>query len=332
MKVLITGGAGFIGSTFASACLDQDIEPIVLDNLSTGRREFVEGRTFYRGDIGDAELIDRIFADHPDIHATVGCAAKIIVPESVAEPVMYYRENVTKGLSLVESLLRNGCTRFVFSSSAAIYASGQGITEDSPITPGSPYARTKAVFEGALRDITGGTDLRAVSLRYFNPIGADPKFRSGLQVSKPTHALGVMIDKYLAGEPFPVTGTDWETRDGTGVRDYVHVWDLARAHIHAVKDFDRILPAGRGGYLPVNLGSGTGTTVLELIKAFETVTGKALAHEIVGPRPGDVAGAYADITRAIQLLGWTPELSIEQGIADALTWMERRTLMLSGDS
>ncbi|MFF3728535.1 NAD-dependent epimerase/dehydratase family protein [Streptomyces erythrochromogenes] len=127
--------------------------------------------------------------------STVGCAAKIIVPESVAEPVMYYRENVTKGLSLVESLLRNGCTRFVFSSSAAIYASGQGITEDSPITPGSPYARTKAVFEGALEDITGGTDLRAVSLRYFNPIGADPKFRSGLQVSKPTHALGVMIDK-----------------------------------------------------------------------------------------------------------------------------------------
>ncbi|MFJ6784382.1 NAD-dependent epimerase/dehydratase family protein [Streptomyces yangpuensis] len=141
-----------------------------------------------------------------------------------------------------------------------------------------------------------------------------------------------MIDKYLAGEPFPVTGTDWETRDGTGVRDYVHVGDLARAHIHAVKHFDRILPAGRGGYLPVNLGSGTGTTVLELIKAFETVTGKPLAYELVGPRPGDIAGAYAEITRATQLLGWTPELSIEQGIADALTWMERRPLMLSGDS
>lgn len=332
MKVLIAGGAGFIGSTVASACLDQGIEPIIVDNLSTGRAEFVEGRTLYRGDISDGELIDRVFADHPDIHAAIGCAAKITVPESVAEPITYYRENVTKGLALVESLLRNGCDRFVFSSSAAIYSSGQGITEDAPIEPLSPYARTKAAFEGALEDIAGGTALRAISLRYFNPIGADPKYRSGLQVTEPTHALGVMIDRYLAGLPFPVTGTEWETRDGTGIRDYVHIWDLARAHVNAVKDFDKILPTGRGGYLPINLGSGTGTTVLELIKAFVKVTAKPLSYELVGPRPGDVAGAYPDITRAIQLLGWTPELSVEQGIADALAWIDRRPLVLSGDS
>ncbi|MFF1560942.1 UDP-glucose 4-epimerase GalE [Streptomyces sp. NPDC058279] len=332
MKVLITGGAGFIGSTIASACLDEGIEPIIIDNLATGRREFVQGRNFYQGDIADGDLIDRVFADHPDIHAAVGCAARIIVPESVAEPIMYYRENVTKGLAFVEALLRNGCTRFVFSSSAAIYASGQAITEDAPIAPGSPYARTKAVFEGALEDIADGTGLRAISLRYFNPIGADPKYRSGLQVLTPSHALGVMIDKYLAGEPFPVTGTAWETRDGTGIRDYVHVWDLARAHVTAVKDFDGILAPGDRSYLPINLGSGTGTTVLELIKAFENVTGKPLAHEFVGPRPGDVAGAYPDISRATQLLGWTPELSVEQGIADALAWMDRRALLMNGDS
>ncbi|MGW2988442.1 UDP-glucose 4-epimerase GalE [Streptomyces goshikiensis] len=330
MKVLITGGAGFIGSTIASACLDQGIEPVIVDDFSTGRREFTQGRVCYEGDISDGPLIDRIFAEHPDIEATVCCAAKIVVPESVAEPLYYYTENVAKGLALLDHLLRNGNHRVLFSSSAAIYESGLGITERAPLNPLSPYARTKAVFENALEDITGGSALRAISLRYFNPIGADPKMRSGLQVMKPTHALGVMIDKFHAGQPYPVTGTDWETRDGTGIRDYVHVWDLARAHTAALRAFDTIVPASGDTYRVINLGSGTGTTVLELIKAFENVTGQPLPTQLTDRRPGDTAGAYPDITLADTLLDWRPELSVEQGIADSLAWYSQRETILRG--
>ncbi|MEU6932898.1 UDP-glucose 4-epimerase GalE [Streptomyces sp. NPDC046374] len=328
MKVFIAGGAGFIGSTVASYCLDEGIDVVILDDLSTGRPEFVEGRTWYQGDICDGQLVDKIFADHPDIHAAIGCAAKIVVPESVAEPLRYYTENVGKGLAFLGHLLRNGCERFLFSSSAAIYAPGLGITEQAPLAPASPYARTKAHFEQALADIAAGTALRAISLRYFNPIGADPKGRSGLQTRKPTHALGVMIDKHHAGEPYPVTGTDWETRDGSGIRDYVHVWDLAAAHVAALHRFDRItadMPS-----TVINLGSGAGTTVFELIRAFENVTGQTLPTLLTGPRPGDNAGAYPNISRAAELLGWTPTLTTEQGIADSLTWYKRRDLVLKG--
>ncbi|MGW8767765.1 UDP-glucose 4-epimerase GalE [Streptomyces sp. NPDC055815] len=331
MKVLITGGAGFIGSTIASRCLDQGIEVVIVDDLSTGRPEYVKGRTWYRGRIDDGTLIDRVFADHPDIVATIGCAAKIVVPESVSEPLYYYSENVAAGLALIGHLLRNGCERFLFSSSAAIHAPGLGITEQAPLDPMSPYARTKAHFEQALEDITAGTPLRAVALRYFNPIGADRKGRSGLQVRRPTHALGVMIDKYHAGEPYPITGTDWETRDGTGIRDYVHVEDLAEAHIAAVHRFDAITSNGPEGvpYRVINLGSGTGTTVRELVKAFENVTGKSLPTEVADRRPGDNAGAYPDITLAGELLGWKPALTVEQGIADSLAWYARRDLVLT---
>ncbi|GAA1944385.1 UDP-glucose 4-epimerase GalE [Kitasatospora viridis] len=328
MKVLITGGAGFIGSTLASACLDEGIEPIVVDDLSTGRPEFVTGRTFYLGDIADGHLIDRVFADHPDIHAAIGCAAKIVVPESVADPLGYYDTNVTKSLAVVRHLLRNGCHRLVFSGSAAIYDSGENITEDAPLRPLSPYARTKAVFEGALEDITGGTPLRVITLRYFNPIGADPKQRTGLQTTTPTHALGVMIDRYRAGEPYPVTGADWPTRDGSGVRDYVHVWDLAAAHLAAVRRFDEVTAEPGPRYLPINLGSGTGSTVFELIAAFEEVTGEPLAHHITDARPGDVAGAYPNIDRARTLLGWSPTRTLQDGIADALAWNANRATVL----
>ncbi|MFE6052646.1 UDP-glucose 4-epimerase GalE [Kitasatospora sp. NPDC056446] len=330
-KVLILGGAGFIGSTIASACLDEGIEPVILDDLSTGRPEFVTDRTFYRGDIADGHLVDRIFRDHPDIEAAIGCAAQIVVPESVADPIGYYDTNVTKGLALVNHLLRNGCHRFVFSGSAAIYDSGQAITEDAPLKPLSPYARTKAAFEGALEDITGGSPLRVITLRYFNPIGADPKLRTGLQTTRPTHALGVMIDRYRAGEPYPVTGTDWPTRDGSGIRDYVHVQDLARAHIAAVRRFDTVVPESGPRYLPVNLGSGTGTTVFELIKAFEDVTGEPLAHHVTGARPGDIAGAYPAIDRARALLDWNPEHSLQEGIAAALAWIKIRHTILKDE-
>ena len=180
-EVLITGGAGFIGSTVASACLDAGLVPVILDNLSTGRREFTEGRYFYEGDIADPDLLDRAFADHPGIAATVHCAALTIVPESVANPIRYYRENVTKTLELIEGLVRNDCRRLVFSSSASVYAAGSRgeVDETAPIRPASPYARTKAITEWVLEDVARAGDMHAIALRYFNPIGADPEFRTG---------------------------------------------------------------------------------------------------------------------------------------------------------
>src|ERR1700690_750223 len=198
MKVLIAGGAGYIGGTIASALSDAGISPVVLDNLVTGRREFAAGHEFYAGDIADGPLIDRIFAEHRDISAVIHCAALIVVPDSVADPIGYYRANVAKSLEFVAHLLRNGCERMIFSSSAAIYRPGTDLTvdEDSPLDPQSPYARTKAICEEMFADIAATRAIRVLSLRYFNPIGADPKLRTGLQLRRPTHALGKMIQAY----------------------------------------------------------------------------------------------------------------------------------------
>ncbi|HEX6969604.1 MAG TPA: NAD-dependent epimerase/dehydratase family protein, partial [Micromonosporaceae bacterium] len=269
MKVLIAGGAGFIGSTVASACLDDGLEPVILDNLSTGRYEFTRGRVFYHGDIADGRLIDRIFADHPDIAAVVHAAALIVVPESVAEPLRYYRENVAKSIEFIGHVLRNGCERYLFSSSAAIYRPGAdfAVDEDSPVQPQNPYGRSKAMMEAILQDTVAASPMRAISLRYFNPIGADPKMRTGLQVRRPSHLLGSLITTAEADGVFDITGVDWPTRDGSGIRDYIHVWDLAQAHVAALRRFDEILPAtGPRAYEAINLGTGLGTTVREFVE------------------------------------------------------------------
>ncbi len=333
MKVLVAGGAGFIGSTVASACLDAGITPVLLDNLATGRREFTRERIFYDGDIADGELIDRVFAEHPDLAAVVHCAALIVVPDSVADPLRYYRENVGKSIEFIGHLVRNGCGRLVFSSSASIYLPGDdlAVDENSPLDPQSPYARTKVMIEEVLADATRAHDLRAISLRYFNPIGADPQLRSGLPTAEPSHALGRMISAAAAGTTFTITGTDWPTRDGSAIRDYVHVWDLARAHVAAIERFDRILPpAGEDGYLAINLGTGRGTTVRELVAAFERVNGRALQVRDGPPRPGDVIGSFTRTELAQQLLDWEAERSIEDGVRDALAWAAIRERVLGG--
>ena len=332
MKVLIAGGAGFIGSTIASACVDAGITPVILDNLCTGRRKFAAGRAFYEGDIADGTLVDRVFADHPDIGAVVQCAALIVVPDSVADPVGYYRANVAKSLEFVAHLLRNGCERMIFSSSAAIYRPGVDLTvdEDSPVDPQSPYARTKAVCEEMFADIAATQPIRVLSLRYFNPIGADPKLRTGLQLRRPTHALGKMIQAYEEGVPFQITGTDYPTRDGSGIRDYVHVWDLATAHLAALERFDALL-AGPDTSSVINLGTGTGTTVRELVDAFNSVADRPVQTVDVGRRPGDVAGTYTRSEHARQYLGWEPRYSIAEGIRHSLDWAAIRDGIRPGD-
>ncbi|MEV2271504.1 UDP-glucose 4-epimerase GalE [Nonomuraea africana] len=324
MKVLISGGAGYIGSTVASACLDAGITPIILDNLVTGRAEFARGRAFYEGDIADGGLIDTIFAEHPDIEAVVHCAALIVVPDSVADPVGYYRANVSKSLEFVAHLLRNGCRKMIFSSSAAIYAAGDDFTvdESSALAPQSPYARTKAVCEGMFADICATQPIRILSLRYFNPIGADPKMRTGLQLPRPSHALGKMIEAWEEGTPFRLTGTSWPTRDGSGIRDYIHVWDLATAHVAALERFDTFTED------VINLGTGTGTTVRELVDAFNEVVERPIEVVETGPRPGDVAGAYARTDLARRLLEWEPRHTVAEGIRHSLEWARLRPEML----
>ncbi|MBV7293116.1 UDP-glucose 4-epimerase GalE [Corynebacterium sp. TAE3-ERU16] len=328
MDILITGGAGFIGSTVGSALMELGHNVIVLDNFSTGRREFVTDRTVYEGDIADRSVVDRVFTEHPDIAVTIHCAASIVVPESVAEPIMYYRNNVEGTLELVDALLANGCRRIIFSSSASIYAVREdfAVDEDCDISPTSPYARTKAHVEGMLRDIAHGTDLKVLSLRYFNPIGSDPKMRTGLQLEFPSHAMGKMIEAKNAGKPFTVTGVDWPTRDGSGIRDYIHVWDLAQAHCRAVERFDDVVPGtdAESSYRVINLGTGDGTTVFELADAFSRVSGEKLEVVTGPPRPGDVAGAFTRSNRAKDELGWVAEHSIDEGIADTLRWFEVR--------
>ena len=329
-KVLITGGAGFIGSTVASACLDRGITPVILDNLCTGRREFTADRIFYEGDISDGVLIDKVFAEHPDIYAVVHCAALIIVPDSVADPIGYYLANVTKSLDMVQHLIRSGCTRMIFSSSAAIYSPGAdlSVSEDSPTGPLSPYARTKTMCEEMFADIAAAEPIKIMSLRYFNPIGADPKLRTGLQVREPTHALGQLVLAMEAGIPFRITGTDYPTPDGSGIRDYVHVWDLAEAHLVALAKFDRVMRDRQAE--AINLGTGRGTSVRELVELFNRVAPVPVAAIDAARRPGDPPGAFARCDKAAEILDWRARFSIAEGITDSLRWAAIRDEVLPG--
>lgn len=331
MKVLVTGGAGYIGSTIASALEDNGHTPVILDSLVTGQEVFTKGRAFYKGDIADRALLERIFKEHPDISSTIHCAALIVVPESVEQPYLYYRENVCKSLELFKNLEELGYPKVVFSSSASIYAAVPGfkVTEASPKNPSSPYARTKYMMEMVLEDISKATTLRAIVLRYFNPIGADPKYRSGIHVREPSHVLGKLVDTALGKIPeFQITGVDWPTRDGSGIRDYIHIWDLAMAHVKAVEQFDHVMAKTGQTYTVINLGSGNGVTVKELVAAFERVYGKTINKREAPPRPGDVAGAYANADKAWELLGWKTEYSIDEGIKSALEWGNRRKAIL----
>jgi UDP-glucose 4-epimerase len=335
MKVLITGGAGYIGSTICSALKDNGHTPIILDSLITGRIEFTRDHIFYLGDIGDKDIVKQVFNEHPDIAATVHCAALIVVPESVAKPYEYYQENVVKSMEFFYQLAELGYPRVVFSSSAAIYdvVPGFMVMEESPLKPNSPYSRTKYMMEMVLKDFCHAYGLQGIALRYFNPIGADPHMRSGMHIKEPTHILGKLVEVALGQSPvFNITGTDWPTRDGTGIRDYIHVWDLAMAHIKAVEQFDAVIAAEEGSdhtpYVVINLGTGQGVTVREMVDAFEQVIGRSINKADKPPRPGDVAGSYANADKARHLLGWETKLSIEQGIADALKWGEMREKIL----
>lgn len=334
MKVLVTGGAGYIGSTTAKALEEAGHTPVILDSLLAGPRAFVRDRIFYEGDIADRVLLRRIVDEHPEIEATIHMAARIVVPESVELPYEYYRDNVAKSLELFDELAALGRTRVLFSSTGSMYAAVPGFQcdEESPVDPPSPYSRTKRMMETALADIAAATDLRAVVLRYFNPIGSDPDLESGIYVREPSHIFGQLVMAARGIKPaFTITGVDHPTRDGTGIRDYIHVWDLAKAHVAAIERFDHVLEQEGAPSSVINVGTGDGSTVREIIEAFEKVYGQAVPTVEAPPRPGDQVGAYANVDKSRRLLGWRTESTLEDGIASVLAWGERRKQVLGYD-
>ena len=326
MKILITGGAGYIGSTICSAMEDKGHIPVILDSLVKGKEKYTENRIFYKGDISDDILLEKIFHEHKDIECVIHCAALIVVPESMEKPYEYYTENVVKSLKLFKKLKELNCNKIVFSSSASIYDDIDDfmVTEKDLLNPRSPYARTKYMIEMVLEDFCKAYEMKGISLRYFNVIGADPKMRSGAYVENPSHVLSKIM-KVANGEEdkFNITGTHWSTKDGSGIRDYIHVWDLAQAHVCAVENMDKAFEKYEEdiSYMPINLGTGMGITVKELVEIFEKVNNKGKINSIeTDSRPGDVAGAYANVDLAKNLIGWTAKLTVEDGIRHAMEW------------
>ncbi|GAA1475036.1 UDP-glucose 4-epimerase GalE [Corynebacterium felinum] len=332
MAVLITGGAGFIGSTIATRCKDQGIEPVIVDDLSTGLKQFTNGRTFYQGQVGDRELLRKILAEN-DIEAIIHCAAKIVVPESTQQPLSYYENNISQGIVLLEEAIAAGVKAFVFSSSGSIYSAEDGyeFNEDTKVDPHSPYSQTKADFERLLKAVAASSDLQVVSLRYFNPIGCDPQYRTGLQIEHPSHVLGKILEKAADKTTFTVTGVDWPTRDGSGVRDYIHVWDLAAAHLAVLDNLSDIREED-GTFSVINVGTGDGTTVRELVDIANTVLPEPIESQDGPARPGDVVGGFANVDKSKRLLKWEAKLSIQQGVADSLEWSKRLASVLADEN
>ena len=331
MKVLVTGGAGYLGSITAKALEQAGHTPVILDSLLSGPRQYVGDRIFYEGDIADRALLRQVVEQHPDIHSTIHMAARIVVPESVEKPYEYYRDNVAKSLEMYDELLALGKTRVVFSSTASLYELKPEfeVTEEDPVNPTSPYARTKRMMEQILEDMAVATDLRAIILRYFNPIGADPDLETGYHLKDATHVVPLMAQAALGlRDSFTITGTEHPTRDGTGIRDYIHVWDLAKAHVRAVEEFDSALAAVGAPYTYINLGAGDGVTVRELLTAVERVVGRPIPVEEAPPRPGDAVGAFANADKAAELLGWRTEHTLDEAIESALAWGEKRKSVL----
>lgn len=333
MKVLVTGGAGYIGSTVCTALIESGHTPVILDSLVKGRKEFTKGRIFYHGDIADTGLLERIFKENPEIECVIHCAALIVVSESVEYPFEYYTENVQKSIILFKKVSELGCNKIIFSSSASVYGDSDTIEvhEDTKINAKSPYARTKYIIEMVLEDYCNAYNLKGIALRYFNPLGADPESRTGSYIENPSNVIGKIMEAAESNNAtFCITGTNWNTRDGSGIRDYIHVWDLARAHVKAVENIDNAfkLKNQSCGCIPINIGTGEGVTVKELVQKFENVIGNEIRKEEGPARLGDVAGAYANVDNAKRLLEWKAELKLEEAIRDGIKWSENKHKVL----
>jgi UDP-glucose 4-epimerase len=317
--ILVTGGAGYIGSATVEMLLAQDKQVVVLDNLVYGHREALfEGVPFYQGSIGDRELVKEIVLKH-GVKSCVHFAAFAYVGESVEKPALYYENNVGQGMRLLDALLASDVKQLVFSSTCATYGEPQSLPleEGHPQNPTNPYGASKLFMERIMRDYDRAYGLRFVALRYFNAAGATP--RCGEDHTPETHLIPLVLSAAQGKRShISVFGRDYPTPDGTCVRDYIHVSDLASAHLAAL-DY-----LGRGGESAAfNLGNGQGYSVLEVIEAARRVTGKEIEVRFEARRPGDPSHLVADAGRAAEVLGWQPRYaSLEEIIATAWQWHE----------
>jgi len=327
--VLVTGGAGYIGTHTVVELVENNYEVVIIDNLSHSTREAIErvekilGKelTFYENDVRDIDALQEIFSKH-SIDAIIHFAAHLLVDESVEKPLQYYDNNLNGLIRLLQVADQFGVKPFVFSSSCTVYGQPEKIPvdESAPVVKAeSPYGNTKKIGEEILRDASLANGFRVASLRYFNPIGAH---KSGLigEFHKGSPHLVPHIVKTALGinKKLSVFGGDYDTRDGTCIRDYIHVVDIARAHVNALEYLDK---QEQGSFYDViNLGSGEGQTVLEMIRAFESIIGEKLNYEIGPRRAGDVEKVYADNRKAAELLNWKPESGLREMLLSALEW------------
>ena len=337
MKILVTGGLGFIGSHTVVELQNEGYDVVIIDDLSNSNIEVLEGirkisgtkPDFYQIDIRDNQKVNDFFKSHNDIEGIIHFAASKAVGESVEQPLMYYENNISGLINILKCTQVLNNKNFIFSSSCTVYGQADElpITESAPIKPAeSPYGNTKQIGEEIIKDVCSVTDdFKAIALRYFNPIGAHDSSEIGeLPIGVPQNLIPY-ITQTAAGmrEQLSVFGDDYPTPDGTCIRDYIHVVDLAKAHVVALRRL--IEKNNKTNYEVFNLGTGKGSSVLEVINAFESVTGQKLNYKIVGRREGDVTAAYADTTKAKEILGWQTVLSLEDALSSAWKWQQKIT-------
>jgi UDP-glucose 4-epimerase len=319
-NVLVTGGAGYIGSHAVLALKEAGHQPVVIDNLTTGFRWAIpDDIPFHQGDIADPDLVARIIAEH-GIEAIMHFAGSIIVPESVENPLKYYRNNTANSRSLIEAAVNGGVKHFIFSSTAATYGipDASPVREDMPTLPINPYGMSKLMTEHMLRDVAAAHDFNFCALRYFNVAGADPQGRSGQSTAGATHLIKVAVEAALGKrDSVAVFGTDYATADGTGVRDYIHVSDLAAAHVIALE----ALFANPAQSHTLNCGYGYGYSVLQVLDAVDRVTNQKLVRNIEGRRAGDPDELISDNRKIKAHLGWQPKYDdLDTIVSHALQW------------
>lgn len=317
--VLVTGGAGYIGSHVVLALLDAGYPVVVLDDLSKGRRAAVpRAARFVKGDVGDCLLLTQVLRSH-EVTSVMHFAGATVVPESVADPLKYYLENTCKSRALIQACLEEAVDGFVFSSTAAVYGQGgsAAVSEAAPTRPASPYGTSKLMTEWMLRDVAQTHGLNTAILRYFNVAGADPKGRGGQSTPGATHLIKVACETVCGQRPaVEIFGTDYDTPDGTCVRDYVHVTDLADAHLACLRTLEN-----EGGRLLFNCGYGQGYSVKQVLEAVERVSGRKLSVRQSLRRPGDVAEIVADVAAIRKRLAWQPRYdNLDLIVETALAW------------
>jgi UDP-glucose 4-epimerase len=323
MTILVTGGAGYIGSHMVHELLDAGERVVVLDNLSAGFEWAVPGGVpLIVGDTADQSLVAALIAQH-GVDAIIHFAASVVVPQSVADPLSYYRNNTANSRTLIETAVKSGIKHFIFSSTAAVYGNPAAVpvSEDAPTQPTSPYGSSKLMSEIMLRDAGHAYGLRHVILRYFNVAGADPLGRTGQSTRGATHLIKVATETALGQRPkMDVYGTDYPTPDGSCVRDYIHVTDLAKAHSGALRHL-----RGGGASVTCNCGYGRGFSVLEVIDTVKRISGTDFRTDVAARRPGDPARIVADTERIRSLFDWHPQFDdLDTIVRHALAWEQRR--------